>query len=296
MFEQETPQNIQLEQAILKMITFFDLFSYPLTAWEIKRYLDDRFSLLSILRVLKSSSTIVSQDGFYFLLGRQENIVTRQKRHNYSQAKLKIAHRFSRLFSWCPTLRMIALANSIGQNNLRRESDLDFFIITSPGRIWLSRLYCTGLAKILNSRPTARNKQDKVCLSFYLASDRLNLTDLKLKDGDPYFEYWQRSLILLYNKNETYEKFLAANSPDFLEKLPSPLLEKRPRNFLGSGLENLARRLQLMIMPEALKQKMNQGQGVVINDQILKLYLVDRRQEFFDKYEEKLQQFFPSGR
>lgn len=296
MLEQETPQNIQLEQAILKMITFFDLFSYPLTAWEIKSYLDDRFSLGSILEALKSSSVITHQDGFYFLPGHQENIATRQKRHNYSQAKLKIARRFSRFFSWCPTLRMVALANSIGQNNLRRESDLDFFIITAPGRIWLSRLYCTGLAKILNRRPTAQNKQDKICLSFYLAGDHLNLADLKLKGGDPYFEYWQRSLVLLYNKNETYEKFIAANLSDFLGKYSSIIPEKCSRNFFGTSLESFARCLQLIIMPKALKQKMNQGQGVVVNDQILKLYLVDRRQEFFDKYEEKLQQFFPSGR
>jgi len=291
MFNYEKNQEDDLDKAIIKMITFFDLFAYPLTAYEIYSYLDKRSPLFKILHILPELKLIEQKNGFYFLTGREEIITTRQTRHNYSVRKLKIARRFSRLFSLLPFVKVVALANSLGQHNLRDGSDIDFFIITAPRRIWLSRLYCTGLAKLLHRRPTAKTKKDKLCLSFYLAEDHLNLADLKLAGGDPYFEYWQRSLVLLYNKKRTYEDFLAANQsvpfpPTTTAKINSP------RKFCGNFLEEISRRLQLTIMAPELKGKINQNSGVVINDSVLKLYLIDRRQEFLIKYEKKLQQLF----
>lgn len=285
MFSEASKIGGNLSEVILKTVAFFDLFDYPLTAYEIYYYLDKKYPLALILETLSSTSRLEQQIGFYFLSGRSEIIKIRQARHNYSLRKIKIAQFFSRLFSLLPFIKVVALANSIGQHNLRDGSDIDFFIITSAKRLWLSRLYCTGLAKILNRRPSARNKKDKLCLSFYLSEEHLNLDDLKLPTGDPYFEYWQRSLVLLYNKDDNYEKFLVANS---LVGDNSEIVFENS----GSFLEKLARQWQLAIMAPELKQKMNQNSGVVVNDSVLKLYLTDRRQEFLNKYEQKLEQIF----
>lgn len=290
--EQEIKKEAGLKEAIIRVIAFFDLFDHPLSAYELWAQLDERFALSEIIgfmdREIAGFAPIFGRkNGFYFLVGRDEIVAIRQKRHNYSARKIKIARRFARVFSCLPYVKMIALANSLGQNNLRDESDIDFFVVSAPRHIWLTRLYCTGLAKILNRRPNAKSKRDKICLSFYAASDHLCLDDLRLRDEDPYFDHWRRSLVLLYNKDKIYERFLAANRLSS----ESPAAEKE--TFPESGifwnqLEILAKGFQLAIMPAGLKSVMNNSDGVVINDSILKLYRRDRRREYAEKYGNKV--------
>jgi len=310
MFNYDSTLSFDPKKAISRLIAFFDLFEYPLTPLEVWHYLDRRIPLTEIMTVLDNlysasptGKPIVSEkNGFYFLAGREEIVITRQKRHNYSQRKVKIAQKFSRLFSFLPTVRMVAVANSLGQYNLRDESDIDFFIITTPHRLWLSRFFCAGLAKILNRRPTRRTKRDKICLSFYISTEHLNISDLALGGNksqsvqffqDPYFYCWQRGLILLYNKKRTYESFLVTNQlidvPNGGSLLTSS--EDTQLNFLGNWLEKMTKKIQQLIMPMELKGALNNNfsSGVVINSQVLKLYQHDRRQEFLEKYEQKIQ-------
>jgi len=286
----------EIREAILKTIAFFDLFDYPLTAWEIQKNLLLPAKLGEIIAVLDQETdpelvaekNIERKNGFYFLNGRAAIIDLRQVRYNYYYRKIKIARRFARLFGFFPFVRAVALANVIGDGNLRDESDLDFFIVTAPRRLWLVRLYCAGLAKVLNRRPTATDKKDKLCLSFYVSEERLNLEDLKLADQDPYFIYWRRNLVLLYNKDRTYERFLAANGLEE-ESVSTPVFGRNP---WLDYLEKISKTWQLKIMPPLLKAANNNSDGVVINDQILKLYIRDRRRQYAEKYDCKIREIF----
>lgn len=281
------PGNNQelLARDVLGPLVFLDLFDFPLTAYEIWRYLGRRGSLPALISVLeKLSPKIISQqDGFYFLNGRENIVEMRKIRYNYSGAKIKIAKRFARAFALLPFVKTVAVANFIGDHNLRQEGDIDFFIITSARRIWLSRLFCAGLTKLLNSRPTAKNKRDKICLSFYISQEHLDVRDLSLGDDDPYFYYWLRGLLPIYDTDDFYQHFLAANeltagvSLDIKEQTPSWL----------DGLEKLAKKWQLKIMSPALHQAMNNSDGVYISDSVLKLYLGDRRRLFATKFKAK---------
>jgi hypothetical protein len=274
-----------LVKDILGPLVFLDLFDFPLTAYEIWRYLGRRGSFAALSLILeKLPPEIVShKDGFYFLSGRDNIVEIRKIRYNYSCAKIKIAKRFARAFALLPFVKTIAVANFIGDHNLRQEGDIDFFIITSARRIWLSRLFCAGLAKLLNSRPTAKNKRDKICLSFYISQEHLDIRNLSLGDDDPYFYYWLRGLLPIYNADDFYSRFLAAN------KLTNKVLPdiKQPAFSGLDSLERLAKKWQLKIMSPALRQAMNNSDGVYISDSVLKLYLGDRRRLFAAKFKTK---------
>ena len=296
MFPSEIKTEEQIQEAIISVVVFFDLFDYPLTNYEIWKYLDYRLSLLKIdesLTYLKSLNELDSKDGLFFLKNRSEIIISRQKRHNYTQRKIKIAKRFSKIFSLLPWVKTVILSNSIGQFNLRDGSDIDFFIICSPRRIWLTRFFCAGVAALLNSRPKLKNKRDKICLSFYITTDNLNLDSLKLPGGDPYFFYWLRSFILLYNKDGVYEKFLAANNLVISNECNGIYFEKErdvKQNIIISQFEKIIKTIQYIIMSPALKKAINNSIGVVVNDNILKLYLFDNRREYAKKYGNRLEQ------
>ncbi|QQG52460.1 MAG: hypothetical protein HY931_04030 [Candidatus Falkowbacteria bacterium] len=269
---------------ILDPLVFFDLFDFPLTAYEIWHYLDCRGSLAALTSSLEmiDSKILGQKNGFYFLSGRENIVETRKIRYNYSCHKIKIAKRFARAFAFSPFVKTIAIANFIGDHNLRQEGDIDFFIITSARRIWLSRLFCAGLAKLLNSRPTAKKKQDKICLSFYISEEHLDIRDLALGDNDPYFYYWLRGLLPIYDSNNFYQQFLAANNLS-TDKFTAVSIQI---SWLDA-LEKIAKKWQLKIMSPGLKKAMNNSDGVVISDSVLKLYLSDRRRLFAEKFKSK---------
>lgn len=280
-----------------KVLAFFDLFGYPLSAFEIWRYSRKIAPLQEIMLVLENEkSSISNKNGLFFLAGRENIVETRAHRYNYSNRKLKSARRFINLFIPLSFIKVIALANSMGAYNLRDGSDIDIFVICAPQRLWLTRFIMASAAKLLNRRPTAKNKRDKICLSFYISTEHLNLDGLMLKNGDPYFYYWLRTLILLYNKDEAYEKFLEANNViregSIKLSFDKCLETKKTESIILNYFESISKKIQLLIMSPALKQAMNNSTGVVISDQVLKLYLRDNRQEYAEKYGNKIREIF----
>lgn len=300
----ETSEN-NLERIVLNPIIFLDLFDYPVTSFEVWHYLNKKqifTDVIDILDRLVQKNILSIKNGFYFLVGREVIIDTRLRRYNYTCAKIKKARLFSKLFSFFPFIKSIAVANSIGAYNLRQGSDIDFFIISSVNRIWLSRFISAGLAKILGLRPTRKTKKDKICLSFYITEANLDLKKLELSDGDPYFYYWLRGLRPIYDKDNTWQKFKTANrlllennsnKLDNLKQEEYLIINKKPKcNVFCRFLEKITKQIQLKIMAPPLRLAMNNSEGVVISDQILKLYLIDNRRQFAHKFNAKINEIF----
>ncbi len=308
MQESNKTEEAVLERAIVETIVFFDLFNYPLTGYEIYKYLKNKkFSLGQITQFLfnKKPERIQEKNGFYFLSGRESIINTRMKRYNYTNLKLKRALRVSRIFAFLPGIKMIALSNIIGSHNIREEGDIDLFIITGKNRIWISRLWCVFVAIILGLRPKPGKEKDKICLSFFISEDRMDLQDLKDKN-DIYFYFWLTGLFPVYDFDYTYQKFIRCNNwlkkklPNWQEakinnqnNLKKNKLNSKDKilNLFLNKLENSAKKIQYKMMSEDLKAKMNQNSSVVVNNQVLKLHSLDRREEVRNNYLKKLNEF-----
>lgn len=305
-----------IEEAIVRAIAFFDLFDYPLTSWQVWKYICVKCGFEDVLDALNNlrGSTpgvgveplIYKKQGFYFLSGREEIIKTRSRRYNYSVAKIKRAILVSKIFKFIPWIQMIAVGNTIGELNLKEESDIDLFIITEPGRIWITRFFTIIITKFLGLRPKQNKNRDKICLSFFIDSDHLNLERFMLQDSenlDQYFIYWLASIFPVYEKDKIYGKLIKENTwiyndlPNWNQSGLSAQYDAGKSfswfyhdvfDMLLGGLEDNAKKVQLKIMPERLKSVMNTGTTVVINDHVLKLHANDRREEYREKYKSKL--------
>ena len=175
-------------------------------------------------------------------------------------------------------------------------------IITKAKRVWLSRFFCTGIAKVLNKRPTKKNKRDKICLSFYLAENKLSFSDLKNKEGDPYFNFWEKNIILLQDRGSVFTKLVRINNLEnayFLDYSKEKAEKKKDLNSKTNKLlnsifdkiESFSKAIQIKIMPKDLIIANNlrtAEQGVVFSDDIIKLYLSDKRLEIKEKYEKNI--------
>ena len=212
----------KLREATIKTIVFFDMFDYTLTCWQIWQHLSvetDLSTLKNIISGLISGEVILEKEGFYFLPGREKLIATRRERYNYANYKIKLARRAARLFRLMPSVKLVAVSNLIGHHNLRDESDIDIFIVSSPRRLWLDRMFCTGLMKLARQRPTAQCKKNKMCLSFYASVDGLAMESLRFKPGDPYFDHWFLGLYPVYD-DDRYLAYLRFQNPWLKESFP----------------------------------------------------------------------------
>lgn len=303
----------ELQIALINTTIFFDLFSHPLTAYELWRYLNIEASFDEVrqeLEILIQLGLISLKNGFYFLPTKESLVRIRQERYHFANRKLKIAFKAVRLFKLLPTVRFVALSNLIGRHNLRDGSDIDIFIIAKKNRIWITRLFCAGLMKILRRRPSPGKKRDKICLSFYIDEDHLDLSSLTDGPTDYYFHFWLAGLYPLYDMGAYYHRLMDKNNwlklympnGDFLlnnksyRELSKSWREKvLNNNFVYrffNILEYWSQSFQLKIMPKNLKEKINMDTRVIIREGVLKLYLVDRRQEFRLRYEERVNQYF----
>ncbi len=319
-------ENIKmLEEAIIKTIVFFDLFDYPLTAYELWQSVGVKCELSAVIAILSRRTGFETlweeQHGFYFLRGRQEIVAVRKRRYNYTDKKFKRVLRLTRLFKFIPWIKMIALGNLIGAHNLRRESDIDLFIVTAENRIWLSRLLAVFFIKVLGLRPGPGKTRDKICLSFFVSAAGLNLRPLMLDGGsqsesgflsgerrpldngaDIYFIHWLAGLTPIYDPGNIYCDLIKANGwlfrflPNWLSGAMSrrrgagnsfsPFFREAADLFFG-GLEKNVKAIQLKKMPVDLKNLMNRDTQVVVNDQVLKLHVKDRRAEYRAKHESR---------
>jgi len=315
-----------LKEAIIKTVAFFDLFKYPLTVLEVYKYLyapggvgKGIAEVEQSLGELSRENILSQKNGFYFLKGREEIAAERQKRYNRSGRKIKEAKKIIRVFSALPWIKMIALGNVMGPRNFKKESDIDFFIVAEKNRIWITRFFSAGLAALLGLRPREGRTEDKICLSFFMSEDCLELSALSdspellsgadgsaagSRPADIYFVYWLAGLTPLYDRGDIFRKLHKSN-PWLKRCLPNveacllakedrferPLLAAIAGKFIGlltGWSEPLAKRIQLKVFPPAIREKINQGTEVVVNDRVIKLHVNDRRIKYRLRWESKV--------
>jgi hypothetical protein len=319
------------QKDVIKPLIFLDIFDYPPTAMEVWRFLGVPAELGEVVdflsqechpreggdpepAVIKLDSRLRGNDnGFYFLPGREGIAEKRQNFFQLSEKKFKIAKRAAWLLHFIPSIKMIAVCNNF---YYRPQSDIDFFIITAPKRLWLTRFFATIILDIFRLRARGKKTADKVCLSFYLSEDNLNLESVVLKPDDPYFSYWLAFLEPIYGQ-ECYNKFWQANGwiknifPNILPKEPVArrqvgkiLSQSAGRDcdvtngffyWLGNFLEKIAKKIQWWkISPRIKEMSALDDTRVVINDAMLKFHENDRREEFRKKFEDKISEFISS--
>lgn len=287
------------------MVAFFDVFDFPMTVMEIWKFCDYQCGLDEILSFLNDEGDFLEEkDGFYFLPGREVLYELRKERVAIAEKKQKKALRVARIFSFIPWIKMIAISNVIGEKNMKEESDIDLFIITENRRIWITRFVVVALIKILGMRPTSDNVRDKICLSFFVTTEALNLQSFMMVD-DIYFYFWLANLLPVYCSDNYYRKLIQANNW-LLDKMPNwtevvtenNLMIKRENSvfyrdvidlFVG-GLDVNLKNYQLKVMSPVLKELMNKDTRVVVNDGVLKLISNDRREYYRNLYLMKLRQ------
>jgi hypothetical protein len=213
-----------LSQAILRTLTYADIFDYPLTADEICWFLISEKKQNEIRRASNTQDDIKKElakkshflspisyhDGFYFLKGRKKTIDLRKKREQWSQKKLQIALRVARWLRLIPWIKMVAVTGALAMKNADQKDDIDLLVVTNKNRLWLSRLLVVFLVELIAQRrhPGDKDVRNKICLNMFLDEAHLKIPK---KEQDLFTAHEVVQLNPLWDKDEVYQKFLRVN-------------------------------------------------------------------------------------
>ena len=140
----------------LEALAYFDVFDFPLTKQEILKYsrLPNLCTLDNELNALINDE-LVFKVGDFFAIRNDESLAKKRiesasRAHQYHfQAQKK-----SKLISKFPYVRGVFISGSLSKGVMHEDGDIDFFIVTSPNRLWIARTLLILYKKIflLNSR------------------------------------------------------------------------------------------------------------------------------------------------
>lgn len=202
-------------QAIIKTLSYSDVFDFPLQKRELWKFLNSRTaigkdSFNHILDQMINTKMIQTKKGFYFLNGRKKIISTRLRRKKISSNKLGIAKKAAKILSFIPTIKLIAVSGSLSQKNAKKEDDIDFFIITKSSTLWITRFFVNILLIMTGYK---RSREDShgmnlICPNLFISEDELTLP---LARRNLFSAREIAQLLTLFDRKNTYKKFLPAN-------------------------------------------------------------------------------------
>jgi hypothetical protein len=173
------PESNRLAIAILEAVAYADVFDYPVTAREIQRYLVAHASNLErVQQTLEASllprGELESRNGYYFLPGREALVPLRQHRAGVAKSLWQHAFAYSKWVARLPFVRMVAVTGALALDNVDEDADIDYLIVTEPGRLWLCRALVIGVVRL------AARRGHVICPNYFLSERALVIDERNL--------------------------------------------------------------------------------------------------------------------
>jgi hypothetical protein len=158
-----------LQSAILSTLSYFQVFQYPLKREEIWNFLGvkcEAGECYDALAELVSLSVVCLIDGFYCLDNDPAAVIARKEGNRRSRAALQKARRIARFLGMFPFVEAVCISGSLSKDFALPDSDLDYFIITAPGRLWTAR----NLMHFFRKLTFVANAQNQFCMNYYISA------------------------------------------------------------------------------------------------------------------------------
>ncbi len=161
-----------MQKDLIRVLLYFDVFSHPLTK-------DELFSFVGVSKEFSQRAELVLDNlvwngfinfhaGFYYF-GNNKSVVSRRlKSKKRAEIRMRDAKRYARIISFFPFVRGVFLSGSISKGSMAEDDDIDYFIITEPGRLWISRSLLIMFKKIF-----LFNSYRNFCINYLVDTEHL---------------------------------------------------------------------------------------------------------------------------
>ncbi len=221
---------------ILSTLSYFDLFQYPLTQTEIFMFLKNHYPLEEFtlaLQNLAQENWIHKFDEFYSIRNDYGLVTRRRKGNIRAKQMLETSEKIAGFLSRFPFVRGVAVSGSLSKNFADEGSDIDLFIITAPGRLWLARTFMHLFKKFT----FLVNRQHFFCMNYYIDEEVLQIREKNI------YTATEVVTLLPLRGISAFENFYTHNSwsRDFLpnHSMKVSYVKEINKSFLKKGVELL---------------------------------------------------------
>ena len=168
-----------LAEAVLQTVLYADIFDYPLTRDEIHSFLlapgGSPTEVDGAVDYLLNGTGLLEMDGtFVYRAGRSGLAAVRQERRRHAERLWRRARFYAGLMWALPYVRMVAITGALAMDNVVAGDDIDFLVVTEPGRLWMTRGMLIALTRLV------RLFGDTLCPNYLISSRVLGLDQRNL--------------------------------------------------------------------------------------------------------------------
>ena len=288
--------------SIIKLLLYYDVFDHPLTKEEIllNCNLNGKSSdKTGILEEMTAKGLIYRLDGFYSVRDDPSLIEKRNNGNKMAAGFLPKAIKMAKFISAFPFIRSVSLSGSLSKNYMDTKTDIDYFIIANPNRLWLARTIL-----IMYKRIFLLNSHKYFCLNYFIDFEHLEIEQKNIFTATELF-----TLIPVTGKNYI-QQFIEANSwvkgyfqqypfreigsiePD-PDRIVKKTLEWILNHFFGNVLDILAMKLTIKFWK---RKYINDAKNLFDKSFRLKRYVAKYHPQNFqelvmDLYEQKVRKY-----
>ncbi len=203
-----------LEKKVIDVLKYFHVFKHPLLLEDIHHYVPAKscvHELRKTLEVMVNKQVIYKHDDMYMLEDDKKLV---EKRNNGAAKAASImpeAMKSAKLISQFPFVSGICISGSLSKGYADDHSDIDFFIITKPHRLWI----CRTLLHVFKKFTFLINKQHSFCMNYFIDESKL-----ELEEQNRFTATELATLIPIYN-SAVADKLFAGNKHWITEQLPN---------------------------------------------------------------------------
>ncbi|CAM1373096.1 nucleotidyltransferase domain-containing protein [Tenacibaculum xiamenense] len=221
---------------VLKTISYFSIFKYPITFEEIYNFsnIEDKTLLVEELKELCAKGVIFKIEKYYSDNKEDNNVVRRIKGNIEAKKIMPRAWKMARFISKFPYIESVCVSGSLSKGYFEGDSDIDFFIITKKNRLWIARTLL-----ILYKKVFLLNSKKFFCINYFMSSGYL-----QVDERNRFTATEIATLIPMYGKIK-YGEFVRENN--WINEY-FPNLKRKDKNvkeiskgFFSKGIEKLFR-------------------------------------------------------
>lgn len=158
----------------LKTILYFSIFKYPLTRAEIFKFTDTP-SIKHVdteLNLLLERGIIFKFQEFYTPENNPKLVTRRLNGNAMAEGILPKAFKMAKRIAKFPYVESVSLSGALSKGYYDNDGDVDFFIITTPNRLWVARTLLVLYKKIF-----LLNSKKYFCVNYFISTNHLKISE-----------------------------------------------------------------------------------------------------------------------
>lgn len=196
--------DTSLYGSMIRTLLYYDIFHYPLTADEVYRFLDTHHhpptAVVQALQELVAQGYVHHHHGFFGLHPHDRFVKRRIAGNALAKQHMPLARKRANLIFRFPFVRGVMASGSFSKGYMDAHSDLDFFIITAPHRLWIARMMI-----VMFKRLFFFNRHTYFCCNYFISSDHLEIEEKNL------FTATELATLIPLANHSLYHKLMQAN-------------------------------------------------------------------------------------